>query len=94
MPTLSGNAVVQPSSIDAGEPQVESLEAAIRALHLGLAVVRASQTPGVPITPANVERPAPRLGEHTREILRECGYADAEIDAMAAAGIVTTAGST
>jgi len=43
-------------AVDAGEPQVESLEAAIRALHLGLAVVRASQTPGVPITPANVER--------------------------------------
>jgi len=58
----------------------------------------ATKALGCPIhlsaTPANVERPAPRLGEHTREILRECGYADAEIDAMAAAGIVTTAGST
>jgi len=45
-------------------------------------------------TPARVDRPAPRLGEHTRHILRECGYADAEIDAMAAAGIVATTGST
>jgi crotonobetainyl-CoA:carnitine CoA-transferase CaiB-like acyl-CoA transferase len=45
-------------------------------------------------TPARVDRPAPRLGEHTRHILRECGYADAEIDALAAAGIVATTEST
>jgi crotonobetainyl-CoA:carnitine CoA-transferase CaiB-like acyl-CoA transferase len=35
-----------------------------------------------------VTRPAPRLGEHTREVLRETGYTDAEIDAFVAAGIV------
>ena len=45
-------------------------------------------------TPARIDRPAPRLGEHTRELLRECGYDDAEIDAFAAAGIVTTATAT
>ena len=44
-------------------------------------------------TAARVDRPAPRLGEHTREMLRECGYADAEIDAFAAAGVVATAAS-
>ena len=32
-------------------------------------------------------RPAPRLGEHSVELLREAGYTDAEIDAMMAAGI-------
>ena len=42
-------------------------------------------------TPTRVDRPAPLLGEHTRELLRECGYADAEIDAFAAYGIVATA---
>jgi len=35
-------------------------------------------------------RPAPRLGEHSVEILREAGYADAEITAMIAGGITRT----
>ena len=39
-------------------------------------------------TPTRVDRPAPLLGEHTREVLRECGYADDEIDALAADGVV------
>ena len=42
-------------------------------------------------TPARIDRPAPRLGEHTREVLREHGYADAEIDALAAARVVAVA---
>ena len=37
-------------------------------------------------TPTGVRRLAPRLGEHTREVLREAGYADAEVDALCAAG--------
>lgn len=32
---------------------------------------------------------APRLGQHTREVLRELGYSDEELDRMAAAGAVT-----
>jgi crotonobetainyl-CoA:carnitine CoA-transferase CaiB-like acyl-CoA transferase len=32
--------------------------------------------------------PAPRYGQHTRAALREVGYADADIDALAAAGVV------
>jgi crotonobetainyl-CoA:carnitine CoA-transferase CaiB-like acyl-CoA transferase len=39
-------------------------------------------------TPAQVERPAPLLGQHTREVLREAGYADPDIDAFAAAGVI------
>jgi len=42
-------------------------------------------------TPARVDRPAPRLGEHTREVLRECGYSDAEIGAFAAARVIEIA---
>ena len=32
--------------------------------------------------------PAPALGEHTREILRQAGYSDAEIEELTAAGVV------
>ena len=39
-------------------------------------------------TPARLRRPSPRLGEHTAEVLREIGYGDAEIEALAARGAV------
>ena len=42
-------------------------------------------------TPARVDRPAPLLGEHTREVLLESGYSEGEIDALVAEGVVATA---
>ena len=39
-------------------------------------------------TPTSVTRPAPMLGQHTRELLREYDYDDAAIDALVAAGVV------
>ena len=49
---------------------------------------------GLPIkfseTPGSVTRPAPRFGQDTRDVLREAGYSDAEIDHLAATGAVQT----
>jgi len=39
-------------------------------------------------TQTRITRPAPLLGEHTREVLREHGFTDAEVDAFIAAGAV------
>ena len=37
-------------------------------------------------TPSEIRRPAPLLGEHTEEVLAECGYERAEIEALRADG--------
>ena len=42
-------------------------------------------------TPTAVTRPAPMLGQHTRELLRGYGYSDADIDRFVADGVVETA---
>src|SRR5882762_1304651 len=39
-------------------------------------------------TPGGNTLPAPLLGQHTREVLRECGYSDAEIDDFVAEGVI------
>jgi len=55
----------------------------------------ATRSLGCPVhfsaTPTSVGRPAPMLGEHTREVLGGAGYTDAEIDALVAEGVVATA---
>ena len=38
--------------------------------------------------PTAIRRPAPRLGEHTAEVLAEAGYSDAEIRALEDAGAI------
>jgi crotonobetainyl-CoA:carnitine CoA-transferase CaiB-like acyl-CoA transferase len=43
-------------------------------------------------TPGGIERPAPRLGEHTREVLMElAGYSADEIDQLSACGAIRVA---
>jgi crotonobetainyl-CoA:carnitine CoA-transferase CaiB-like acyl-CoA transferase len=46
----------------------------------------ALNVPNLPAADRKV-RPAPRLGEHTRAVLRDAGFADADIDALIAQGI-------
>jgi crotonobetainyl-CoA:carnitine CoA-transferase CaiB-like acyl-CoA transferase len=43
-------------------------------------------------TPTSVERP-PLLGEHSREILKEIGYADSDIDRLSRDGVIAQDGS-
>jgi crotonobetainyl-CoA:carnitine CoA-transferase CaiB-like acyl-CoA transferase len=42
-------------------------------------------------TPAEIRTPAPLLGEHTAEILRNLGFADPEIEQLSASGCVACA---
>ena len=54
------------------------------------------KTPGFPIkfskTPATVERGAPVVGQHSRDVLIEAGYSDAEIEALLKKGAVAENG--
>ena len=43
-------------------------------------------------TPGRQERASPLAGQHTREILSELGYGDADLDSLHASGIVTWPG--
>jgi crotonobetainyl-CoA:carnitine CoA-transferase CaiB-like acyl-CoA transferase len=54
------------------------------------------KTPGFPIrfskTPSTVDRGAPVVGQHSRDVLREAGYDDAQIEALLAKGAVAETG--
>jgi alpha-methylacyl-CoA racemase len=49
-------------------------------------VLQPAAAPRFDRTPAAVPKPAPQIGQHTAEVLREAGLSAAEIDALIAAG--------
>jgi crotonobetainyl-CoA:carnitine CoA-transferase CaiB-like acyl-CoA transferase len=77
------------------DPQALAREMIVETSHPTAGQVKAI---GLPIkfsdTPGGVRTAAPLLGQHTREVLRERGFTDAEMDDMAAQGAIQTPDST
>ena len=74
------------------DPQVAAREMVVEVEHPRAGRTRAIGHPvKFSATPARVSRPAPLLGEHTREVLRELGYGPADIDRLVAEGAVACA---
>jgi crotonobetainyl-CoA:carnitine CoA-transferase CaiB-like acyl-CoA transferase len=74
------------------DPQVEHLGLVSEMEQPGLGRVKMLGFPyRSSATRAVVRRPAPRLGEHTREVLQELGLPAAEVDRLAAAAVVAIA---
>jgi crotonobetainyl-CoA:carnitine CoA-transferase CaiB-like acyl-CoA transferase len=73
-------------------PQTQAREMVVETEHRRLGRVKSL---GFPIklsaTPGAVTRSAPILGEHTREVLREHGYSEVEIEALVHEGAVVAA---
>jgi formyl-CoA transferase len=73
------------------DPQVHAREMVATTEHPGLGRIRTLGSPiKMSVTPAVVGRRAPLLGEHTVEVLREAGYADAEIGSIVRAAARTS----
>jgi crotonobetainyl-CoA:carnitine CoA-transferase CaiB-like acyl-CoA transferase len=71
------------------DPQAIAREMIVETTHPTAGPVKAI---GLPIkfseTPGGVRRPAPMFGQHTREVLRESGFSDAEIDRLVEQGAI------
>ena len=74
------------------DPQVLARDMVVELTHPRAGVTRAL---GLPIkfssTKGSIRRPAPLLGEHTREVLVELGYDDGDIAALVKQGAVAVA---
>jgi crotonobetainyl-CoA:carnitine CoA-transferase CaiB-like acyl-CoA transferase len=76
----------------AEDPQVKHMKAIAGYDHPRAGHVKVvAPAPKLSETPATIDRPAPMIGEHSAEILREFGFAEAEIDSFVAGGAVAVA---
>ena len=76
----------------AADPQTLAREMVVELEHPRAGRTRAL---GLPVklsrTPGRVSRPAPLLGQHTREVLAEFGFSQPEIEALVASGAAVAA---
>jgi crotonobetainyl-CoA:carnitine CoA-transferase CaiB-like acyl-CoA transferase len=71
------------------DPQVRHLGLVAEFEQPGLGHTRVLGFPArASATPASIRRPAPRLGEHTAEVLAELGVATGDVERLVAAGVV------
>ena len=71
------------------DPQVRHLGLVAEVEQPGAGKVKMLTFPGrASGTPPRIDRPAPLLGQHTAEVLRELGLSAEEIDRLAAAGVI------
>jgi crotonobetainyl-CoA:carnitine CoA-transferase CaiB-like acyl-CoA transferase len=71
------------------DPQVRHLGLVTELEQPGYGTLRVLGFPfGATRGPARIRRPAPRLGEHTAEVLRELGLSSGEIERMAECGAI------
>ena len=69
------------------DPQLQAREMIGTLPHPTVGAARVIATPiKLSQTPGRVARPAPLLGEHTREVLEEYGFSAGDIDALYASG--------
>jgi crotonobetainyl-CoA:carnitine CoA-transferase CaiB-like acyl-CoA transferase len=84
-PVLTRSEAIAHPQVAASEAVVESVHPAAGRLRQARPAARFDRTPATPA------RAAPRLGEHSGEILSELGLAAAEIAALSAAGVIEQA---
>ena len=87
-------APVNPLAALPTDPHLEAVGLFAHTEHPSEGAIRELRPPvGFSATPTALRRPAPRLGADTAAVLREHGYADAEIAALARTGAVKLAES-